>query len=265
MVKAEQLPRHLLTRGLRGALVPDDLSEGSGADLISKAIRFQPRASDRIWTTPNHWVWARLGDVFQVNVGSTPSRANPGFWKGDLPWVSSGEVAFNRITRTRENIAFEAAGNPAARIHPPGTVLLAMIGEGKTRGQCAILDITAAHNQNCASIRVPETRILSEYVYGYLEERYLETRRSGSGGQQPALNKRTIQNFPVPVAPLGTQRRLVAAWSAARETTGRLREELGKATTRAQVLRRALLNAAFSGRLTGRSSDLDRVRELAGV
>jgi len=57
--------------------------------------------------------------------------------------------------------------------------MLAMIGEGKTRGQAAILDINAAHNQNCASIRVSETPILPEYVYAFLKERYLAGTRKG--------------------------------------------------------------------------------------
>jgi hypothetical protein len=103
-------------------------------------------------------------------------------WDGDIPWVSSGEVAFNRIKATRETIAPSAVSG-GKRLHPPGTVMLAMIGEGKTRGQTAILDIEAAHNQNCASIRVSETRILPEYVFAFFKERYLETRRGSSGGQ----------------------------------------------------------------------------------
>jgi type I restriction enzyme S subunit len=141
--------------------------------------------------------------------------------------------------------------------------MLAMIGEGKTRGQTAILDIEAAHNQNCASIRVSRTRVLPEYIYGYLEERYLETRRGGSGGQQPALNKAAIRRFPVPVPPLATQRSLVAAWDESRSVARRLMVDLKIVEVRGASLRRSLLASAFSGRLTGRSSVLDRVEEMA--
>ncbi len=256
--------RASLAAGLRGTLVADDLSEGD-AKALTRGAAFTPSGEDRGWTLPDGWAWARLGDLFEINVGSTPSRANPALWNGDLPWVSSGEVAFGRISSTRERITREAAGNPATRIHPPGTVMLAMIGEGKTRGQAAILDVEAAHNQNCASIRVSQTDILPEYVYGYLEERYLETRRGGSGGQQPALNKKAIQHFPIPIAPLGTQRKLVEAWADARARATRLSGQLEVLRKRHILLRQALLAAAFSGQLTAGPADTERVEGLARV
>ncbi|MGZ3382969.1 MAG: restriction endonuclease subunit S, partial [Isosphaeraceae bacterium] len=121
----------------------------------------QPLDASSLPSLPDAWVWATIGQLFDVFVGATPSRGNPGFWNGDIPWVSSGEVAFGRIRDTREKITNEGLGNPQTRLHPAGTVMLAMIGEGKTRGQAAILDIPAAHNQNCASIRVSDTEISS--------------------------------------------------------------------------------------------------------
>jgi type I restriction enzyme S subunit len=243
-----------LSAGLRGTLVEDDVSEGTARDLLDGCPDFVAEDDERVWDVPDTWTWARLGDVFEVNIGATPSRAIKDYWDGDLPWVSSGEVAFGRISSTMEHIAREAAGNPLRRIHPPGTVMLAMIGEGKTRGQAAILDVTAAHNQNCASIRVSATAMLPEYIYGYLEERYIETRRGGAGAQQPALNKGAIQRFPVPIAPLGTQRRLVEAWDSARDAAYRLRGELESAKRRRDSLRRSLLAAAFSGQLTAETA-----------
>jgi type I restriction enzyme S subunit len=247
---AVTLVRATLFAGLRGELVEEDLSEGTGADAVGGVPAFAAQPGERVWSVPSTWVWARLGDLFKINVGATPSRAVPEFWSGELPWVSSGEVAFNRIADTTQHIARSAAGNPATRIHPPGTVMLAMIGEGKTRGQAAILEVEAAHNQNCASIRVGETRVLPEYIYGYLQERYLETRRGGSGGQQPALNKGAIQRFPVPIPPVGTQRRLVHAWQQMQDTTDRLSLDLEVARQRSAALRASLLSAAFAGRLT---------------
>lgn len=262
--KAAVLLRSALGEGLRGRLIEDDLAEGTARDLFPSVPDFQPMAGERRWPLPDTWWWTRVGDVFEVNVGATPPRSDSTAWSGDLPWVASGEVSFGRISSTREHITREAAGNPVTRIHPPGTVMLAMIGEGKTRGQAAILDVEAAHNQNCASIRVGGTPVLPEYVYGYLEERYLETRRGGAGGQQPALNKAAIRRFPIPIPPLSTQRKLVAAWADLRATNRRLSREAERAVTRAAALRRAVLAAAFSGRLTGRQGDLSAMEEQMG-
>ena len=138
-----------------------------------------------------------------------------------------------------------------------------MIGEGKTRGQAAILDIEAAHNQNCASIRVGRTPILPEYVYYFLKRRYVETRSAASGGNQPALNKARVQAIEMPVAPLATQRRLVTAFDSVTSASGRLVAATDRSRRKGESVRRALLAAAFSGRLTGRGSDIDVISELA--
>src|SRR5437899_926869 len=95
-------------------------------------------------------------------------------------------------------------------MHPPGTVLLGMIGEGKTRGQVAILEIAACNDQNSAAIRVPSTPIPPEYVYRFLEGEYDRTRRRSSGGNQPALNKERVKAIPFPLPPLAEIQRIVA-------------------------------------------------------
>ncbi|MEX5623970.1 hypothetical protein ABFV62_27985, partial [Pseudomonas syringae] len=95
------------------------------------------------------------------------------------------------IKTTKESITEAGYKSASTTIHPAGTVMLAMIGQGKTRGQPAILDIEACHNQNTAALRVHSTYCISEYLYYYLYERYEETRRVGSGNNQQALNKKT--------------------------------------------------------------------------
>ena len=86
-----------------------------------------------------------------------------------------------------------------------------MIGEGRTRGQTAILDIPACNNQNSAAIRVSETPVIPEYVYYVLMGQYDENRRRGAGNNQPALNKSRVQSIPLPLPPLKEQVRIAAA------------------------------------------------------
>lgn len=261
--RLEVLERSVHQLALRGELVPDDLSEGTGRDLLAGAASLDPATlEERSWPTPSAWTWSRIGDLFTVSVGTTPSRGVGTLWNGGVPWVSSGEVAFNRIKTTRETIA-PAAVSGSKRLHPPGTVMLAMIGEGKTRGQTAILDIEAAHNQNCASIRVSETRILPEYVFAFFKERYLETRRGSSGGNQPALNKGRIQGIPIPVPPLGTQRLIVEELDRFATSCSYLRNSCRTSLGRVHSLRKALLTAAFEGKLAGRHTDHEAIEERA--
>jgi len=145
------------------------------------------------------WLERQIGEISEVYVGTTPSRRSPELWGGGVPWVSSGEVAFCRIRKTRETISPDAVRSPE-RLHPPGTVLLAMIGEGKTRGQAAILDVAAAHNQNSAAIRLDQSLCAPEWLFDVLMARYEQTRRAGSGAQQPALNRGRVAALKIPLA-----------------------------------------------------------------
>jgi type I restriction enzyme S subunit len=243
-----------LTAAVRGELGGAQRSDGgdTGHRLVEHRCRERGTRSsvqNGPWTLPSTWAWALIGDLFDVFVGATPSRANPDLWGGGVPWVSSGEVAFNRIAHTRETISSAAVGNPEKRLHPPGTVMLAMIGEGKTRGQAAILDVEAAHNQNCASIRVPGSGVLPEWVFWCLAERYDRTRSEGAGNNQPALNKARVQEIELPIPPAEVQRDLVAWIERQSGTIAATSTAFDGLLARCAVLRRSLLQAAFTGRL----------------
>ena len=194
-------------------------------------------------------MWSRIGETFEVHVGSTPRRARPDFWNGDIPWVSSGEVSFTRIKATRECITEEGLKNSNVTLHPMGTVLLGMIGEGKTRGQASILDIPACNNQNSAAIRVSESGLPPEYVYYYLWDQYDATRRIGSGNNQPALNKSRVQEILIPLPPLTEQRRIVAEVERRLSVIQQAEAAVEVGLKRAERLRQSILKEAFAGKL----------------
>lgn len=199
--------------------------------------------------TDEDWPIVRIGDVYEVFVGSTPSRAKPQFWNGTVPWVSSGEVAFCEIHETRERIATEALGNSEKRLHPAGSVMLAMIGEGKTRGQAAILRIPAAHNQNTAAIRMPDDLHSPEYLYYYFLYEYENTRRVGSGNNQMALNKSRIQDIELPLPDAEEQVRTALAIRDRFEVLAETETTLDAQLEQSTRLRQAVLKRAFEGRL----------------
>jgi len=207
------------------------------------------------------WRWSTIGDECSVAVGATPKRSEPSLWGGDIPWVSSGEVAFTRITDTREHISETALGDRSKRLHPPGTVLLAMIGEGRTRGQAAILETWAAHNQNCASIRTAGSSIHPNFLYLFLKYKYAEVRAGGSGGNQPALNKARVRAIPIPVPPLAEQLKIAAAMEAWAEQAHRTTSAIVTQRRKSAALRRSVLAAAFSGHLTSTTDPSDLLQE----
>ncbi|MFZ2950313.1 MAG: restriction endonuclease subunit S [Desulfuromonadaceae bacterium] len=198
---------------------------------------------------PEEWVWANLGLCFYVGVGATPSRKEPGYWDGEIPWASSGEIQFSRISSTREHISEEGLKNSSTQVNPKGSVLLGMIGEGKTRGQVSILDIDAANNQNCAAIWVSETQIRSEFVYFWLWSQYEETRRGSSGNNQPALNKSLVEKIPIPLPPLDEIEVIANMLIAALGNISEQEAAVQYSLKQSEAQRKNILKRAFSGQL----------------
>jgi type I restriction enzyme S subunit len=196
---------------------------------------------------PAGWVWTSIGDVFEVCIGATPSRGKAEYWNGTIPWISSGEVAFCRIRSAHESITDLGLKNTSTRVHPPGTILLGMIGEGKTRGQVAVLDIEACNNQNSAAIRVSDTDVVPEYVYSFFEHEYESTRKRGSGGNQPALNKSRVELILFPLPPLSEQHQIVAGVERRLSIIAGAEAQVDGNLLRADRLRQSILKKAFSG------------------
>ena len=198
---------------------------------------------------PEGWVWSSLGQCFGVFVGATPRRARKEYWNGEIAWVSSSEVSFSRINETRESITHEGIKNSSTDLHPKGTVLLGMIGEGKTRGQVSILDISACNSQNSAAIRVSESGMSPEYIFYYLWGQYQVTRKIGSGNNQPALNKSRVQEICFPLPPLIEQHRIVVEVERRLSVIQQSEVAVEACLARAERLRQSILKQAFSGQL----------------
>lgn len=199
---------------------------------------------------PDSWLMTSIGQVFNVFVGSTPSRGREDYWNGDIPWVSSSEVAFCRITSTKETITETGLSNASTTIHPPGTIMLAMIGQGRTRGQVAISDIPACHNQNTAALRVPQEFVIPDYLYHYLTQQYEETRRIGGGNNQKALNKRVVQSMDFPLPPFEEQTEIVRRVDQLFAHADRIEQQVNNALARVNNLTQSILAKAFRGELT---------------
>ncbi len=199
---------------------------------------------------PESWQTTQLGQVFDVYVGATPSRSEPAYWNGSINWVSSSEVAFCRIMRTKETITEQGLAHTSTNIHPVGTVLLAMIGQGKTRGQAAILAVPACHNQNTAALRIPTPFVRPEYLYHFLQKQYEETRMVGGGNNQKALNKLSVQSLPFPLPPIEEQTEIVRRVEQLFAYADQIEQQLKNAQTRVNHLTESILAKAFRGELT---------------
>ena len=203
-----------------------------------------------------------------VGIGATPERKKPEYWNGNIPWVSSGEVAFCRIEDTKEFITKLGLKKTSTELHPKGTVLIGMIGEGKTRGQVAILDIEACNNQNSAAIRVSESGMLPEYVYYFLESQYLKTRTIGSGNNQQALNKSRVQAIFMPLPPFEEHKAITQRIQEALDSEKNISAYLDESIKELALLDQSILAKAFRGELVPQDPNdepasllLDRIKQ----
>lgn len=194
---------------------------------------------------PEGWVWASIDQLAEVGTGATPSRSNPAFWTGgDIPWVSSSVVNADQVTEATEFVTEQALAETNLTVYPPGTLLLAMYGEGKTRGKCAELRLHATTNQALAALR--SSADVRSYLRHFLEHNYEEMRKVASGGVQPNLNLSLVRSVCVPLPPVAEQVRISAEIDRQLTTLRGVEAEVDVNLQRAQALRQSVLVKFFS-------------------
>jgi len=158
-----------------------------------------------------------LGDVAKIGTGATPLTSNLDYYEnGSIPWVTSAATSNEFITKPTSLITQKAVNETNCTVYPIGTLVIAMYGEGKTRGQISELGIEAATNQACATIvpLIPEV-YNKRYIKACFNKNYEDLRIQAKGAQQPNLNLSIISDFFIPLPPLAEQRRIVAAIESA--------------------------------------------------
>ncbi|HSH61238.1 MAG TPA: restriction endonuclease subunit S [Acidimicrobiales bacterium] len=160
---------------------------------------------------PEGWCWTSLGSLVDVATGATPLRKRTDYYGGDIPWITSGAVNAGRVMHAAETITPLAIKETNAKPFPPGTLLIAMYGEGQTRGRVAELGIAAATNQALAALVFadPAAEDLRAYLRLFLTRNYERIRATAVGGVQPNLSLGIIKDMPVPLPPIPEQREIV--------------------------------------------------------
>lgn len=154
----------------------------------------------------------KLGDFARTTSGSTPSRGDKRYWKPvEIAWVKTGEVAFTPITATEEGISKVALAECSLSLLPPKTILIAMYGQGKTRGQSAVLEIPATTNQACFAI-LPNETWEPDFLHLWLKSSYQDLRdlSENRGGNQANLNGALLSALEIPAPDRNQQQQIVA-------------------------------------------------------
>ncbi|MES2952690.1 MAG: restriction endonuclease subunit S [Pseudomonadota bacterium] len=195
---------------------------------------------------PKGWAPATLQDVAIWSSGGTPSRSNPGYFSGSIPWLKTGELGPRVIYETEEHISEKAVGASSAKVFPKGSVAIAMYGA--TIGKTSILGIDAATNQACA-VGIPDATN-SEYLYYFLVSQEKGFVDAGKGGAQPNISQGIVKAWPILLPPRAEQIRIVAKLEELLSDLDAGVTELKAAQKKLVQYSQSLLKAAVEGALT---------------
>ena len=198
------------------------------------------------------WEETDIQSVAFVGTGSTPLRSNSNFYSSKgTPWVTSAATGQTFIHSAKEFVTKEAISAHRLKLFPVGTVIVAMYGEGKTRGQVSELAIEATINQACAAIVVDEAKVTKKYLKLALQANYLEMREMSEGGNQPNLNLSKIKEFTFPLPSPEEQTEIVRRVEKLFAYAAKLEARYTSASEHVERLTPSLLAKAFRGDLVG--------------
>lgn len=200
----------------------------------------------------SQWDYHAIGDIAQTSSGSTPRRGREEYYAGGtIPWVKTGELTDNVIYDTEEYVTELALDDTSLALLPVGTLLIAMYGQGQTRGRTALLGVEATTNQACFAVwpnlELFDTSFLQLWFrYSY---KRLRQESEGRGGNQPNLSGKVLKKEKVPLPPVTVQRELSSTFEEYQESTDIAQVALNQQLALINNLPATILRKAFNGEL----------------
>ena len=159
------------------------------------------------------WRTYRIGDICKrVCSGGTPKSTEPSYYDGEIPWLNTKEINFNRISSTEKHITLSGLENSSAKWIDKNSVIVAMYGA--TAAKVAINTIPLTTNQACCNLSIDETKADYRFVYYWLCSRYTELASLANGGAQQNLNAQQIKDFEIKLPEIQIQQKIAdLLWS----------------------------------------------------
>ena len=276
----QELKNSILQLAIQGKLVEQRPEEGTAQELYAQIQAEKQRLikegkikkekplpeiteDEKPFEIPDGWMWVRLGNCGSWGSGATPSRTNPEYYGGTIPWLKTGDLNDGIIKEIPEYITELALRKTSVRLNPPGSVLMAMYGA--TIGKLGILARPATTNQACC-VCIPYSGIYNKYLFFFLLTSRKSFIKMGEGGAQPNISKEKIVNYPMPLPPFAEQKRIVAkieellplvdryeqAWTKLEDFNRRFPEDMKK----------SILQQAIQGKLVEQRPEEGTAQEL---
>ena len=254
-----ELRKAILQLAVMGKLVPQDPTDEPASELL-KAIELEKqrlvaegkikqikplieiKPEEILYKLPKSWEWVRVIDIVDVGTGSTPSTTNFEYYNGEIPWYTSSSTNNIMANEPEKFITEKAIKETNCKVFPSGSLIIALYGQGKTRGQISEIIIPGATNQAIAAMIFYESsKSVKPYIKYYFVKIYDEIRALAEGAAQPNLNVGKIKETLIPLPPLAEQRRIVAKVDQLMELCDRLDEQIEAAKTKQTELLNSLM------------------------
>jgi type I restriction enzyme S subunit len=202
---------------------------------------------EKLFKLPKSWVWCQVNDIANIGTGATPLTSEPSYYGGEFNWMTSGDTGYDYVTHTKLTISKKAIQETNCKIYPTKTLVVAMYGQGKTRGQVTELKIDTATNQACVAIQIYIFSVeANQFLKTHFKKIYNEIRKLAQGGAQPNLNMGKIKANVVALPPLLEQKSIVAKVEKLLSICDKLQTQITANQTHAEQLMQAVLKEAFT-------------------
>ena len=175
------------------------LCDSNQKKLMRLSMALKKKLTSKAMNSSKKFAIDKIGRCAKTFAGGTPSTSRKEYWSnGTIPWMSSGEVKQREVSNVEGKITDLGLKESAAKIVPVNSVLIALAGQGTTRGKVAMNRIPLSTNQSLAAIICDDSKLSSEYLFHFLDDRYQELRKlSDAGGGRGGLNLKIINDFNV--------------------------------------------------------------------
>lgn len=181
-----------------------------------------------------------IGEISSnVFAGGTPSTKHEEYYDGDIPWIRSGEIDFNVITKADRNITTEGLKNSSAKLIRKGSVVMAMTGA--TVAKSAVVDFETTANQSVCAIETDKSKVNYKYVYYCLSKDYFKIKSSAQGALT-SLNLAMIKQIEIPIPSLSEQSRIVGILDTFTSSIENLKQQIAERRKQYEYYRDQLLD-----------------------